>query len=601
VVTVAIFLIAAFVFAASTLVHAKVVEVQTAAVALQSRSAAEAGLQHGIHCLRELMKIWGDFEALDRLDPDDTDPSNLSVNSTRVIFAEGGAKRISGALADSAARKVAEYDVRFDVLDRAQTMRRNVVIWSQGFVPDKASFLAGARGSASSNVYAKVRVEQQDGQGGNYAYFINHWGWFHGSSITANGSVSANGRFSLKDNPTINCSPIYGAVNGTDLQNRLKFNGITPNDGGLFAGLDIEGTCRGSANLAANRYEYQDPVMMPNLSNLGYYEAKAKTHGSTLKVGTTEYTGNGVYGDAVGEKQHLYLAGTQTNPIRLNGTVVVRGSLIIKGYVTGQGSIVAGGNIYVAGNLTYVNGPTTQRPASNDEATTEAWLASNLNKDFLGLYARENILFGNYNDSSWSSVYSWLADSQNRSDEDCGLDLVYGTGDEKENDGQWEIERYTADHDSLGVLPPGAHTGDNIPGTGEDIDGDGVRDIQPKNTTEWKNLFAVPTINTTNWGGNTPAKFTSYADLVDSSIGRIDGCLYTNHVMAGYLKDSSEVKFFGSVISRNEALVFTPKLTLNHDERLTGRSWEDLGIVGGGGKVWRDLQILAFWTDSDGS
>ena len=49
----------------------------------------------------------------------------------------------------------------------------------------------------------------------DYAYFVNNYGWFEGSTITANGAVRANGDMSLSQSPKVN-GDVYAAVN-TDL------------------------------------------------------------------------------------------------------------------------------------------------------------------------------------------------------------------------------------------------------------------------------------------------------------------------------------------------------------------------------------------------
>src|SRR5262249_8804931 len=145
--------------------------------------------------------------------------------------------------------------------------------------------------------------------------------------------------------------------------------------------------------------------------------------------------------------------------------------------------------VYVADNLTYANPPTTWLPASNTEADTETWLAANTGKDFVGLFARENVVMGDFTNGTWRAYVGWwLGDPMNASQEDAGTDLIpdtrYGrdgianTADDDplEGDGVWTVERYTQQQYDLGLVPPGKNVGDVIPGSGEDIDGDGVFD-----------------------------------------------------------------------------------------------------------------------------
>ena len=84
-------------------------------------------------------------------------------------------------------------------------------------------------------------------------------------------------------------------------------------------------------------------------------------------------------------------------------------------------------------------------------------------------------------------------------------------------------------------------------------------------------------------------------------ISHIDGLLFTNHVIAGYVNGMGPLTINGSVISRNEGIFAAPGIIMNHDARLSGRSWEDLGFLGGGGLTWKDIKVEAWWTGtSDG-
>jgi hypothetical protein len=382
----------------------------------------------------------------------------------------------------------------------------------------------------------------------------------------------------------MNGSPRYERVEGTNLIGYMDDNedGVTDgSDGGIYAGWSIVGSSsvQGMGGLAANQHDYQDAVSMPNLTDFTYYEERAKNEAARLRIdGVLDCTG--VYGDDPGENRHLYLHGTAANPIVIDGPVVVRGSLIISGVVTGQGSLYVAGNIYVADDITYKNPLTTDRPASNDEATTEQWLQDNQNADSLGLYAREHVVLGDYTDSNWqSSVSSWVNNATNESKEDAGLDGipntragrdgVSGTADDDvlEGDGVFSIETYSQLHADLGLIPPEL-VGQPIPGTGEDIDGDGQYDPRTSMSE-----FDLPSpLNSGLWGGNLAPGTTNYNEVATNQIARVDGALYTNHTLAGRIENSgAEIRFNGCVISRNEAIVFNAsQLIFNHDARLLG-------------------------------
>ena len=591
--TVLVTMILSFLLAGMAMVTLKSTEAFAASTQLQARTVAEAGVEHGIFWLREVMKIWGSFDVFDNLDPNQTE--DIDTGATQVIFSTPETGQLPGDLADAANISVGQYDVFFDVRDRASADFRTIVIRSQSYVPTKAAYLSGDKHAASTTVFTKIRLSQQDGQPGNYSYFINNWGWFYGSSITSEGSVRANGKFTLRYNPTINGSPIYGEAKGADLSEPL-------NDGGIFAGLNVDGTCRGMAGAPDNQYEHEDPLLMPNLSNLAWYKDKAVKQGSSISVGGKEWTGNGVYGDGPGERDHLYLVGTADDPIKIKGTVVVDGSVVVKGYVSGQGTIIAGGNLYIADDIHYLNPPATRRPSGTGEEAVEAWIEDNLDKDFVGFYAREHIVVGDYTNTTWQNyVFGWLLNSNNRSDEDAGMDRVHNTKDESENDGTWIVEEFTNEHQALGLIPQGGRIGDVIPGTGEDIDGDGTEDRRLNSKGNWLNAMNLPqSLSSSHWGGNLPKNGTQYRDVSTINIGNLDGCFYTNHAFGAYMRDSKMIRINGALICRNESIVFSPRIEMNHDERLTGRSWEDLGLIGGGGKVWESITVEAWWTGSGG-
>lgn len=288
----------------------------------------------------------------------------------------------------------------------------------------------------------------------------------------------------------------------------------------------------------------------------------------------------------------------------------MRGDVIIKGVVTGQGSIYAGRNVYIADNLTYKNGPSTTRPADNSQATTEKWRESNKGKDSLGLFAKEHVVIGDYSNSSWqSNVQSWVNHPLNRSDEDAGADGIHGTkygldgikgtadDDTLEGDGVWTVDHYTAADAAAGLIPPGKKVGDVVPGSGEDIDGDGGYDGTTKMTEfniegQASNTAAPPWSNFV--GNSLPSSSAKYNSISSIGISRIDGILYTNHTLAALMAPggSTEIQLNGAIISRNESIIYSAsKLIFNHDERISGdggsvfgfnvpQSWDPLKLTG---------------------
>lgn len=425
------------------------------------------------------------------------------------------------------------------------------------------------------------------------SYFINNWGWFYGTNIFCNGNARSNGAFDCANyGPTVTGQPTYNDLSWSGSEATLvgyrddNGDGLQDGrDGGMFAGWSIAGSNNvkgtgGTLLPATNKHQFTEQHDMPNLTNLSSYESRAISKGSTIKVGGAVVV-DGVYGDNPGERQHLYLIGTAANPIEINGPVVVRGSVVIAGVVKGQGAIYAGGNVYVPNNLQYANAPSTSRPANNTQAATETWLEANRDKDFVALMARENVVLGDHTNGTWRGYVSgWLAHSMNKSREDAGEDGIPNTrkgrdgvlntadDDVLEDDGVFTVQRYTADDLARGLIPPGLGVNSPIPGTGEDIDGDGAFD----DTLTLANLDLPAALNPTNWGG-TITSSVAYSSIASGAMTRLDGAFYTNHAFAWLTTPSSAIHMNGAMVSRNESVIYGgPGLHMNYDARLLGGS-----------------------------
>jgi len=486
--------------------------------------------------------------------------------------------------------EVGAFSVRL-TLGATTTDSATLTIESTGYLPDAPGSLApGEALQGSHSLSVTVNYSTEPSEVFNYAYFINNWGWFYGSTIYAYGNAGGNGQFDVGGYaPTVAGQPIYDEVVWSgSAATLLRYHddnddGLQDgNDGGVFSGWDIANAAglKGNGGLAKNQHEFEDQVPMPNLSDLSQYEAKAIEEGGTLKLGSTVLS-DAVYGDGVGESQNLYLVGTLANPIKLDGPVVVKGDVIISGYVTGQGAIYAGGNVYVPNSLQYVNGPTTALPAGTTQAATEAWLTTNWNKDFLGLFATENVIVGDHTSSTWQGYVSgWMGSSMNKSEEDAGEDGIpnsivgkdgtMGTADDDvlEDDNVFTVQYYTVADDALGLIPPGKSVGDAIPGSGEDIDGDGHYDP----TTSLADVAFGNPLTPAYWGGNMPAVgIPSYSSVASLYAARMDATFYTNHSFCYVVFGSADAVINGAVVSRNENIVYgTPKIKINYDCRLLG-------------------------------
>jgi hypothetical protein len=462
-----------------------------------------------------------------------------------------------------------------------------------GYLPDTpANTPAGQPAPEWSSMSVTVSFELEPSSVFDYAYFINNWGWFYGNTIYSNGNARSNGQFDVAGySPTITGQPIY---EGAELSgSNVLLNGYTDdnedgledgNDGGVFAGWDIvqAQNLQGNGGNAENQHDFEDAVEMPNLSDLTQYKDQAISEGGKIQIAGVSAV-DGVFGDDAGETGNLYLYGTSSDPIMLDGPVVATGDVIIHGYVSGQGSIYAGGNIYMPDSVHYMDPPSSERPSSNLQGDTEAWMSSNKDKDFLGLFSAENVVVGDYTNNTWRYyVGHWMDSSLNQSSEDSGEDNIpntingkdgiYGTADDDllEGDGVFSVETYTEAQASFGLIPPGYSVGDTIPGTGEDIDGDGVYD----DTTSLSDVNIQAALNQTNWGGNMPvAGIANYGDIAVNNAYNLDATIYTNHSFCYFVVGNQPAQINGALVCRNENIVYgTPSVEMNHDARLLGGS-----------------------------
>lgn len=544
---------------------------------LRAKALAEAGVHRAVTFLNETAHLspFDPFAAVDAL-----------------LFDAGGAP-VDYALVEDAPLTTADltygtYSVH--VAATASGLTRDVTVTATGYVPNRAT------PQFKKTLQAVVRIEQRPAEVFDYSYFINNWGWFYGSTINGHGNVRSNGQFDAANYaPGVFGAPRYEQMDlanpaAPDLVGYLDDNHdavLDGSDGGIFAGWDIKdsGNVRGLGGDPINQHDYVEQVPMPNLSDLSVYEAQAVAKGASLSIsGGVGFPAvpvtDAVLGDAPGELQNLVLIGTADNPILLNGPVVVRGDVILSGVVSGQGSIYAGGNVYIAKNVTYKNPPTTSLPASNSEADTEAWIAANQSKDFLGLFAREHVVMGDYTNWIWRYYVDWwMQHPMNASLEDAGDDQIpftragrdgiMNTADDDvlEGDGVFTVDHYTQAHADLGQIPAGKNVGDVIPGSGEDIDGDGAYD--PTATLAEFDLAAA--LNSGLWAGNLPPGTVNFSELSTLELTDIHAAVYTNHAAAMVtLAWGKDFNLLGALVSRNESMIYgTNSMNLFHDRRLT--------------------------------
>ena len=422
----------------------------------------------------------------------------------------------------------------------------------------------------------------------DHAYFVNNYGWFEGSTITANGDVRANGDMSLSKNPKVN-GHVYGArndelgvpgqiKNGTGtmdnkatytstqygVNNRARPLQTKAGDGGYDAPVKVT-----SADLDARLHgELAEGLDMPWISDLNQYVEYARELKSTLKVGNQTliaandgyYKGVGPSGDANMPDNHaLILEGTSANPIRLNGPVVVSNDVVIKGYVTGQGTIYSSRNIHIVGDVKYLNPPDWTGKKQNTSTTTVTLpdgktetVSVNSRKDLLGLAAKGNIVMGDPTSWGWldSTLKTTLTTSPYVQQYTCA----------QAADGSW------SDGD-IGYPRKGESKfcGNYTANDG----GAKVRESKQKVFGGYKYVYSSDGSRRYYDSVVAPHEISSRA----STITQIDAVLYNNHGIFGRIGPCT---INGSVVCRNEGIIFSDRLFLNWDYRLYSGSPESV-------------------------
>jgi len=399
----------------------------------------------------------------------------------------------------------------------------------------------------------------------DYAYFVNNYGWFLGGKIVANGEVRSNGDF---------CVDHLSYVNGHVLATPNEENGATGRafvkGGGTPRHMTIANYWKDTGDRVRPSnppgenpdvdylmgyagesvlYSFQDPLEMPFLGDLQLYKDLAIGHGGTISQGgetlvdaVFDGTGPSDVSNAP-DKGCITLFGTKQNPIVIDGPVVVERDVVISGYVTGQGTIYAGRNVHIIGDVTYVNPPAWEKPNDDPDAAIE----ENRACDLLGLVAKGNIVLGNPQNSSWLNdvtpymkppfVKPYACDP---TDASIGYPTVFN-GNYTAQDGLQRVVSVTA--------------------RSEKIDGKQV---------------IVKTANT------EPSRY--YKSLVQDSIlqgqysytiTRIDAVLYNNH---GTIGKVGNCDFNGSIVCRDDALIYQARLDINWDIRLGSRSLDAMDL-----------------------
>jgi hypothetical protein len=368
-----------------------------------------------------------------------------------------------------------------------------------------------------------VRYGHDQGSIFDYAYFLNNFGWFYGSSITANGEVRGNGNFEFQGTPKVN-GDVYASVNpdvgsgapGDIIGNYTSWdlNTYRTNAVGKPTWRPTRPEFEFGYSGNTTKFEYEQVLEMPYLGNIDRFVELAMSKNGHLQTTANTAPAVPVIANNVIDGP-IFLFGTATNPIIIDGPVVVRGDVAIGGYVSGQGTIYADRNIHIINDLIYKNPPVFDKTAGADPNANEA---QNQAADLLGLAARGNIIIGDYTSSDWTNnVARYIKPNFTKP--------------------------YTDEDGSR-------HSGDYTATDGVKVDGTARKRYEGS----WNNT-----------------DFQAMVNLLKTMLGRSDtlprrfDCIgYTNHLYAGRANTGV---WNGAIMSRDEGIVYNTSATINYDYR----------------------------------
>jgi hypothetical protein len=457
-------------------------------------------------------------------------------------------------------------------------------------VPNNYRVVGTATVDSVRQVVSAIVIKNPPSNVFDYEYFLNNWGWWWGSNITGNGDQRSNGRFDFRERPTVN-------------GNTFSHYGIFADNVEWKTGQSVNLAGLAGANPDTYLHPYVDRVDMPNLTNIANYQAMATAAHGTLTYRDVN-TGGSKTISAV-QSGNIYLEGTSTNPITINGPVVIANNVVLKGVITGQGTIYTGHNVYLVGDITYKNGPSSPRPSDNTVATRDAWVASNHSKDLVAFAAKGSILFGDVtNSSGWSNPWEGYLTGKDASgnvwgnDSHVGADGIPGTAD----------DNISFDH-GPGPYPAGYSEF----GTWYDVNGNGVvdtgyawgTDIAPgtglgNTSSDWYKSGNMS--GYTDWPKNADSSLKTYAQVNDTNgVRTVNGIYYTNNAFGGMTGNpgSGNIIFNGSVISKDEAIIFQNALTFNYDERVHSRYNNDPNKIINLGLPVANQITMTQWADGN--
>jgi hypothetical protein len=419
------------------------------------------------------------------------------------------------------------------------------------------------------------------------------------ASITATGVV--NGQAALRKDTL----PVYRAGAGLPAAETSLLMPGNPgytedvnNNGVLNAGEDSNGdgkinSIEYPAGYDGNQtlYTKQTPLDMPYLGDLTHYKDMAVANtgaitqlrkgGNVNNPADWEPVVNGVYGSDASHaglystynagtntvtrtaipaaskletdpaKQerngNVALIGTDAQPIKITGPVVVTNDLVIKGKITGQGTIYTGRNLHVVGDVTYVNPPTWNL----NDPSFKTRETANAGKDMVGFASKGSVILGEYFRMARTGKTA-AAGMYDNSDSWGTTATYFKTGFQNA-----KVQAYQADpsDQAIGYYNPVTKS---FAGNYMVADGGKRYDAANLSTTIARNYYE--------------SSFSD--DYIKSLTGglrpsKIQGIFYTNHLYGGRPTNYTHL---GTMVSRDEGIVFTGTCHFFYDPRASSSS-----------------------------
>ncbi|MBE7465799.1 MAG: hypothetical protein HS116_20180 [Planctomycetes bacterium] len=337
------------------------------------------------------------------------------------------------------------------------------------------------------------------------------------------------------------------------------------------------------------------------------------TSGSTMTVNHQDLTTK-LNPEKQERNGNLALIGTPQQPIVISGPVVITGDLVIKGTVKGQGTFYVGRNTHAAGDVVYSDPPTFRNPSNTNNATNinnpniAATHETNHDKDLVGFAVKGSIVLGQYNrtDDSWSTAHNYFQtgfqnatlQSYQVDPTDAAIGYVTGTtGGLPTFHGNYK--------EPVRVDPSVEYPSGTVPATLAPLvhTYNGQTKIKLNkynNVGQWDNgvlpttemryydsvfpndyIQAMSTAGTTGsdtatyLNPNSAANATANAAATKNVARRpatLMGIYYTNHLFGGRVGDGTNgIKFFGTMVARDEGVVFNTKCQFVYDPRVADK------------------------------